>query len=373
MNLKKAKICFCALSAYPLLARKNIQLIGGAELRQILIAKELIARGHEVSLISFDYGQKPFEIINEIKVFRTIPPQISFNSIHAIFSAIFSIWCALKKADADIYYHSCNGVLTGAIALFCKVHRKKFVHQLASDMDAEENYIKAQGIISKIAYTFGLKSADRVFTQSAYQKFLIRKNFGLNTEIVKNPFPIPSNIKLTKTKPPIVLWVGTIKQEWKQPDIFLNLAQTLPDVHFQMIGGPSSNIQYYKQIKEKASNIKNLQFMGFIPYPEINRYFNDASIFVNTSSIEGFPNTFLQAWAHYVPVVSLNVDPDEIICKYSLGYHSKTFEILIENVKTLLQNERIREFMGRNGRKYLEKEHEIGKVVDNYLKFFDEM
>lgn len=334
-----------------------------------MIAKEFIARGYEVSLISFDYGQQPLEIIKGIKIYRTIPTQVAFNNVHTMISAAYSIWGALEKADADIYYQSCGGLLTGAIALFCMVHRKKFIYQLASDMDADEKYLNELGVVSKTAYILGLRSANRVFTQSAYQKYLMRKNFDLHTEIIKNPFPIPSETKLAKPEPPIVLWVGTIKPEWKQPEVFLNLAQALPEVRFQMIGGPSSNIQYYEQIKEKASAIKNLQFMGFIPYHDINGYFNNASIFVNTSSVEGFPNTFLQAWAHYVPVVSLNVDPDEVICKYSLGYHSGTFERLIENVKTLLCDNRTRETMGRNGRKYLENEHEIRKVVDNYLKY----
>jgi glycosyltransferase involved in cell wall biosynthesis len=371
--MKKVKVCFCALSAYPILAGSDIQFIGGAELRQLLIAKELIARGHDVSLISFDYGQQSLEIIDGIKVYRTIPTQITFKNIHTLLSAAYLIWGALKKADADIYYHSCQGLLTGVIALFCKVHRKKFVYQLASDMDADEKYLKELGVTSKIAYALGLKGADRVFTQSTYQQDLMRKNFGLHTEIIKNPFPISGEIKSTKSEPPIVLWVGTIKPEWKQPEVFLNLAQALPEIRFQMVGGPSAKIQYYEQIKEKASVIKNLQFVGFVPYSEVNRYFNSASIFVNTSLIEGFPNTFLQAWAHCVPVVSLNVDPDEVICKYSLGYHSRTFETLIENVKTLVYDKRTREVMGRNGRRYLECEHEISKVVDKYLKFFDEM
>ena len=40
-----------------------------------------------------------------------------------------------------------------------------------------------------------------------------------------------------------------------------------------------------------------------------------SKILINTSSFEGFPNTFVQAWANGVPVISLKVDPDNIIKK----------------------------------------------------------
>lgn len=137
-----------------------------------------------------------------------------------------------------------------------------------------------------------------------------------------------------------------------------------------MVGGSGSNRRFYDGIKREAGKIPNLEFTGFVPYPEINNYFNSASILVNTSNVEGFSNTFLQAWAGYTPVVSLNVDPDEIICKHKLGFHSGTFEQMIIDVKTLLKDKGLREEMGMNGRQYVKKEHDLGKIVEKYTEIF---
>jgi glycosyltransferase involved in cell wall biosynthesis len=120
--------------------------------------------------------------------------------------------------------------------------------------------------------------------------------------------------------PPIVLWVSSM-QKLKRPELFLELAKAIPSVRFQMIGGSGGSKNFYEQIEETASKMPNLDFVGFVPYHKIDQYFDKAAIFVNTSVFEGFPNTFLQAWGRYAPVVSLNVDPDEIICKYKLGFH----------------------------------------------------
>ena len=51
--MTKSKICFLALNSFPTLAKTNIKLIGGAEVQQILIAKELIKRGFDISFIVF--------------------------------------------------------------------------------------------------------------------------------------------------------------------------------------------------------------------------------------------------------------------------------------------------------------------------------
>jgi glycosyltransferase involved in cell wall biosynthesis len=168
-----------------------------------------------------------------------------------------------------------------------------------------------------------------------------------------------------------VLWVSTIR-EIKQPELFLKLAKAIPKGSFQMVGGvEDNNPAVYNNVKESSESISNLHFMGFVPFHEIDQYFEQASIFVNTSKYEGFPNTFIQAWMHYMPTVTLNADPDGLICKTKIGFHSKTFNQLVEDVKLLLKNRQLREERGRNAMRYVEKEHDITDIVRKYVKVFD--
>jgi len=52
------KVCFLSLSAYPILSKANLGFVGGAELQQVFIAKELQSRGYEVSFVTYDHGQE---------------------------------------------------------------------------------------------------------------------------------------------------------------------------------------------------------------------------------------------------------------------------------------------------------------------------
>jgi glycosyltransferase involved in cell wall biosynthesis len=74
---------------------------------------------------------------------------------------------------------------------------------------------------------------------------------------------------------------------------------------------------------------------------------------------------------HYVPVVSLNADPDELICEKKLGFHSKTFDQLVEDVKILLKDEQLRQKMGKNSRQYVEQEHDISNIIKEYIGLLD--
>jgi glycosyltransferase involved in cell wall biosynthesis len=369
--LTKPKICFLALSSYPTLAKTTTQQIGGAEVQQILIAKELIKTGFDISFIVHDYSQKPVEVIDGITVYKIFPVDYNIKGAKSLFMAVHSMWKALKRADADIYYQRAANAAAGTVALFCILKKKKYVQSLASDKSLNGTYRRQVGPILAALYNWALKKADAVIVQSQYQQELLKKEFCREGELIKSGYILPDE-KPKKFRPPLVLWVSTLSG-LKQAELFAKLAKENPSAKFQMIGGPGNDAQYYEEIKKSAIETPNLDFLGFVPYQEVNPYFERAAIFVNTSTHEGFPNTFLQAWANYTPVVSLNVDPDEIICNNKLGFHSKTFEQMLSDVKRLLSDERLREEMGVQARQYIVKEHNIMLIAKKYERLFEKL
>ena len=370
---KSIRICFVALGAYPLLAGKNAGNIIGPDVHQVILAKELIKHDFKITFITYGEGGASVEYINGMEIIK-IHENVCRLRVLNIISKVFRIWDAMRKANARIYVHT-GGATT---SLFCRLTRKKFVCDIASDALVNRTLITRkirEFNRSKISIgTFGnwldIKLADAIIVQNEYQETMLKKNFGKDGFLIKMPFPLTEQGMPEKANPPIVLWVGAMA-EVKQPELFVRLAEAIPEARFQMVGGHSGNQEFYDRIKAKSKRIPNFEFLGVIPFNEIDEYFSQASILVNTSMFEGFPHAFIQAWMQYVPVVSLNADPDELLCKKGLGFRSKTFDQLVEDVKTLLKNKALREEMGMNGLEYVEREHDIAKNIRKYVDVFE--
>ena len=370
---KSVKVCFVALGAYPLLAGKNADNIIGPDIHQVILAKELIKHDFKITFITYGEGGASVEYINGMEIIKIRGDVCRLRLLNMV-SKVFRIWNAMRKANARIYIHT-GGATT---SLFCRLTRKKFVCDVASDALVNRELVTTKiREFSQSKFSFGtfgnwldIKLADSLIVQNEYQETMLKKNFGKDGFLIKMPFPLTEQGMPEKANPPIVLWVGAMA-EVKQPELFVRLAEAIPEARFQMIGGHSGNQEFYNRIKEKSKRIPNFEFLGVIPFNEVDEYFSRASILVNTSMFEGFPHAFIQAWMHYVPVVSLNADPDELICKKGLGFRSKTFDQLIEDVKTLLNNEALRGDMSVNGREYVEREHDITKNIREYIEVFE--
>lgn len=351
------KICFVALRAYPLLAKRNMGYGGGPEVLQYLLAKELVNHDFDVTFVV--YGTHPLiEYIDGINIIK-IPYKGKLKALKAVF-----IWKAMNKADADIYYHHSGA--SSIVSLFCRMNKKKFICHIASDGCI------LKGTKGYRAWELDIKLADVIIVQSGFQKLMLKKSFNRDAILIRNFFPITENLTSAKSVPPIILWVGSMARV-KQPWLFLKLAEKIHEGKFQMIGGMGDDKNLYEFIKKTSKRMQNFDFLGYIPFYEINEYFKQATILVNTSKFEGYPNAFIQAWMNYTPIVSLNVDPDRIIQNKKLGFFSGTFVQMVSDVKTLLEDETLRNAMGKNARKYVEIEHDKGKIAKKYIATFNEI
>ncbi|MFX1451703.1 MAG: glycosyltransferase family 4 protein, partial [Promethearchaeota archaeon] len=280
----------------------------------------------------------------------------------------------LSKIDSQIFLRRSGSEGIKYISKFTKKTGKKFIFNAAHIKDCDlsfkkEDWTNNDKIVQK-NYIIGLKNADLIIVLANYMKVELEKYLkDKDIRVVTNGFPIvPEHELLEKTHPPFILWAARFVS-FKNPNLVLKIANSLPKYNFIMCGdGP-----LFKDIFEKAKNIPNLKLLGYVHFKKINELFNMASVFLNTSSSEGFPNTYIQAWYRKTPVVSMYVDPDEIICKNNLGLHSDSIDKIVEYIELLLNDDKLRSTIGINCRKYAIENHNIKKVADQHYKIYKEL
>jgi glycosyltransferase involved in cell wall biosynthesis len=362
------KICFLSLPSYPTLTNQNMGYAGGAEVEQVHLGRELLSRGHDVCFVTYAYGNKSVKSVDGIKIIQTYPRELSGK--FSAFEKYAIIISALRKAKADLYFHESGAV--GVLPFFSFFTTGKVAYRIPSDtVVLLESLTGRLSMASSFTQRLEFQCSDVVFAQNRFQKETLLNRFGINSYLIKNGLPLPVASE-QKPEHSTVLWVGSISKI-KRPELFLELAKALPYARFEMVGGRGSPPELYDDIASAASELPNLKFHGFIPYNKVADFFRRAKIFVSTSRMEGFPNTFIQAWANFVPVVSMTVDPDLIIKKNRLGFVSGSFDKLVSDVDRLLRDDSLRIEFALNSRKYVEREHDIKVVAERYIDVFEDL
>lgn len=131
-----------------------------------------------------------------------------------------------------------------------------------------------------------------------------------------------------------------------------------------MMGGVSSGDEdLYQQVLNEAESIPSLDFIGFVPTNEVDSHFNGSKVFVNTSDSEGFPNTFLQSWAHRIPTISF-MDCGARVNGNPVGRIADSPQMLAEMTRRLMTSDEQWHAGGIAGQKYFEQHNSVETVVD---------
>jgi glycosyltransferase involved in cell wall biosynthesis len=299
-------ICFVAPSTWPIFSgARDIPVVGGAEVQQSIIAPELAKRGFKVTMVTLDYGQDDATDVKGVTVRKLYRPDAGFPVVRFVYPRITTLWRVLKEVDADIYYQRTSAALTGLMAMFCRRNGKKCVYSGASDVDFLPGRQEIGLARDRWLFEHGLRNVDRVFVQNANQLENAKANYGREGALIPNCYAPPAGARPADPNG-YVLWVASVKPQ-KRPEIFLEMARRLPQHKFVMIGGADASgkgDEYAQGIRAAAESLPNVEYRGFLPFLEADQQFSGARVLVNTSMYEGFPNTFLQAWARGVPSIA---------------------------------------------------------------------
>ncbi len=346
--------------AYPLFNPDVNSVFGGAEVDLFYIATELARDdAFDVHFIVADYGQDPNETRMNIRILKsfkpTTPKVIAFPKLLK----------ALDKAEADIYITKTASPGVPLINWFCKKKNKHFIYRSAHSDECDGTWIKTHKLLGPL-FTRALRRASAVITQNVTDQKNLLDTAKVDSIVIPNAHRIsPADPENKNT----ILWVAR-SADFKQPRVFFELAKAFPTESFTMICPQATDDKNYPALKEAADKIPNLTFLGQVPFHKTRTFFTQAKVFVNTSRSEGFPNTFIQAALAAAPILSLTVNPDDVLTKESLGIACKNdFGKLKQGLSFLLEGNRFVE-IGQNAQNWAKQNYDIASVIEQYKTLF---
>lgn len=367
-----AHVCFICPYIEPYLKPGSGTHVGGAERQQHLLATELRENGHDVSFITFEGEDERYEQIDGFDCWKTLPPT---NDIRKAPSVLVKLLRSIRRVDADVFYVRGNPPLCILSSYCCSILGERLVYVVANDSNVELSRLSShhgmfEYALPKLGYLDAMRRADRVVAQTDYQHEILRDVFGIDATVISNGYTVPDDSDLIPAeKRSHALWVGSLDPDQKRPERVLELAERLPDVTFRMVGWTADE-SYRETLLDRASDLPNLIFEGFVPPDEIDRYYRDAVVLLNTSEYEGFPNTFLEAWRFGVPVVSLHEMLDGVLEREEIGIHAGSMDELERTVKTVWNDRDRAARMGSRGRRYLQDNYALDVIASEYAEVF---
>ena len=196
---------------------------------------------------------------------------------------------------------------------------------------------------------------------------------------LRDQLGLPGKMKL-------ILFVGHFSRE-KCPDILLTawkrcVAETFPETGIIFVG--STNPDHYevdakliKNIEELAKPYINERIFFIDRTQNIEKYYQNADIFVLPSLREGQPNALLEAMSSGLPVIVSRLEgvTDWVVTdgKNGLLVEPGIWDDLGRAIKKILDDGILAGSLGRAARETIEERFSMNTVAEQYLELYEEL
>lgn len=335
--------------------------IGGLNVQMNLWGRTFVEHGWDTLCLTHIQANSGKTILGMKHVYQHRP-----KHLQTIYNFLW-YFVSLCRYKPDVLLIRGRGVSLYPLSLLSKWFHKKLVFFIAADTNMDKGKEAKRNFETRF-FRRGIKYLDYIVAQNSRQQEQTKTNYGKSSLIIPNIWKNDAK-EGTSEKKYDVLWVGNIRKV-KRPDVYVKIAKALPEVRFAMVGGPADPA-LYEETQKQASLLQNLDFLGRQGFVETNEVFSTARMFACTSSSEGFPNTFLQAWSNGIPVVS-TVDPSDVVKKNGMGVVCNDTDDLVTAIKRFLENKELYEQCCGNVRRYFREAHDADIQYDRLIDYIYE-
>lgn len=375
------RLAFVAKQAYPLFDSSVAEGIGGAEVRAVTFARGL--RNTSDYEIQFVVAHRP----NMLREANGIGLQAYQKRRGA--ARFIEKWShSVGKITGQPQRDACIAGLEADIVLFFGVRNdtagmvraaketgKQSVVFLTSDRNVDD--ARRSGRSDRGAYgerghlcRYALLHADRVVCQTSFQQAELRRALQVDGALIRNPIRLDDTVR-DIDKGEYALWVGRADTFSKRADLCLQLARQCPSVPFLMIMN-NHHDETYTQLRREAP--ANVRIVERVPFDEVETFYQQAAVLVNTSAAEGFPNSFLQAGKFGKPVLSLDVDPAEMLSKDQCGIHCQgDLGRMATALQRLMTEPEFHQLHSRNISRYVRRHHDMNRCTSQLKQLLDQL
>jgi glycosyltransferase involved in cell wall biosynthesis len=352
---------------------------GGAENQCDIISRELYKLGFDVSYIfvsdecntSIYKGVKLFPIKRKNKI---IPGKNHYQYFIPVLKK-------LKQIKPEVIYIRNLNALIGIAAFFKIFNKTKIALHIASAADLNKLKYKLISpyflslLFNNLLKKIGINLTDIIFGQEKwhidrFKELYGEKNFSFLRVNKLYELKLSTDAKRDDNHKNIV-WIGNIKPV-KRIDLLFDLAEEIANekVVINVIGRIDYNGLERKDYLKKLNSYDNIKYHGNLEYNTVLKILSEAHCLVHTSDYEGgAPMVFLESWSLFTPVISLNINPDNIFKNFENCFSDGNFNDFVEDVKKMLFNNELRVKNGEIGNEIVKNSFSTNNIHD-MISFF---
>jgi len=370
--------------------------IGGTEIPMYYFAKELVKRGHEVTIYTnnvIDF--KPAKLKKEEVVDGILVKRYNFLPLPLAHAFLFSpsIIPELSSIKADVFHIFAASLSFIPLASFlaAKIRRIPLVLYPQYYPDRHRYhpalYRRIRNIfVDRVAKVWIVKKADFVIALTEKEAEFYRKQGIKNVEVIREPvsllqsppqheiFKVESKYKL-KEASKILLFVGRIIKIKGVDVLIRSFSKVLEDfttAKLLIVGPDQGYLSYCQELAQRLKCDKNVIFTGGISDSELACLYQLANVVILPSAYEGYGRVIIETWSFKKPVITTKtVGLAELVSpKRGILVDYGDSDALSKAIIKLLQDEDLAKAMGDAGYQLVKKEITWEKAVDKLEEIY---